>query len=266
VLRRPDSDNPFPYAVLTAPQQVAAAIKRAILEGGLKPGDRLPSEPELAHLFEVSRPTVRAGLQELCAAQILMVQRGRNGGYRVGDGSLASLEASVMEFISISLAVETLKPAEFLEVRFAHELLCAETAARRRTPEALARLEELHDQIRDPQYQQEARSAFELDLQFHRALAEATLNPLILSIEGAMITTLHRMTGDFAETAPQETLGDLGGIFTAVRDQDPEAARIAMARHLSRTASHYGFDSIPLAAEAPWTAGVGALPGSDRLA
>jgi GntR family transcriptional repressor for pyruvate dehydrogenase complex len=147
VLRRPHVDNLFPFTVLTAPQQVAAAIKREILEGGLKPGDRLPPEPELANLFGVSRPTVRAGLQELCAAQILLVQRGRNGGYRVGDFSLDTLEASVMEFISLSLVVETLTPEQFLEVRFAHELLCAETAARRRTPEDLARLDDIRVQI-----------------------------------------------------------------------------------------------------------------------
>lgn len=252
MLRRPHADNPFPYTVLTAPQQVAAAIKREILEGGLKPGDKLPSEQELAHLFSVSRPTVRTGLQELCAAQILVVQRGRNGGYRVGDFSLDSLEASVMEFISLSLVVETLKPEQFLEVRFAHELLCAETAARRRTAASVAKLEQLHTQIVEAFG--ESRRAFELDLQFHRALAEATLNPLILSIEGALIAVLHRIVGDATQTTPDETLANLTEIFHAVRDGRPEAAREAMRRHLSQTAIHYGFESNGASAGASWTA------------
>jgi GntR family transcriptional repressor for pyruvate dehydrogenase complex len=250
MLRRPQADNPFPYTVLTAPQQVAAAIKREILEGGLKPGDKLPPEQELAHLFSVSRPTVRTGLQELCAAQILVVQRGRNGGYRVGDFSLDSLEASVMEFISLSLVVETLKPEQFLEVRFAHELLCAETAARRRTPASLAKLEEIHAQIVGAY--SESRAAFELDLQFHRALAEATLNPLILSIEGALIAVLHRMIPDATQTTPDETLANLTEIFAAVRDARPEEAREAMRRHLSQTALHYGFEPNEAPADASW--------------
>jgi GntR family transcriptional regulator, transcriptional repressor for pyruvate dehydrogenase complex len=252
VLRLPRADNPFPYIVLTAPQQVAAAIKREILEGGLKPGDRLPPEQELAHLFSVSRPTVRSGLQELCAAQILVVQRGRNGGYRVGDFSLDSLEASVMEFISLSLVVETLKPEQFLEVRFAHELLCAETAARRRTAASLAKLEQIHTQIEEAYG--ESRRAFELDLQFHRALAEATQNPLILSIEGALIAVLHRMIGDATQTTPAETLANLNEIFNAVRDGRPDAAREAMRRHLSQTAIHYGFESNGARAGASWIA------------
>ena len=69
----------FAYTVLTAPQQVAAAIKQEILEGALRPGDRLPSEEDLARLFGVSRPTVRAGLQSLCASHVLVVQRGVAG-------------------------------------------------------------------------------------------------------------------------------------------------------------------------------------------
>src|SRR3954466_6508933 len=86
------------YTVLSAPRQIAAAIKREILEGTLKPGDRLPSEERLADLFGVSRPTVRAALQELSSAGTVVVQRGRGGGYRVSAFSLDSLQTTVTEF------------------------------------------------------------------------------------------------------------------------------------------------------------------------
>ena len=54
MLRRANPSNPFPYIVLTAPQQIAAAIKRQVLEGVLKPGDRLPVsvDPRHIHLFD----------------------------------------------------------------------------------------------------------------------------------------------------------------------------------------------------------------------
>ncbi len=144
------------------------AIKREILEGELKPGDQLPSEHELAELFGVSRPTIRAGLQELCAARILVVQRGRGGGYRVAHFSLETFEASVTEFISLSLVVETLQREQLLEVRRALELLSAELAAVRRTDEALRELEELAARLNEVRF--DSREAFELDLQFHRLL------------------------------------------------------------------------------------------------
>lgn len=226
-----------PYVVLTAPRQVAAAIKRDILEGALKPGDKLPSEEELSVLFGVSRPTVRAGLQELCASQILVVQRGRSGGYRVGEFSFDGLETSVTEFISLSLVVDALKPAQFFEVRCAHELLSAERAAHRRTDEQMARLDELADAVRALD---DSREAFELDLRFHRLLAEATGNPLAVSFEAAMIAVLHRLLGDGRAISPQASLGSVTEIIEAVRLQDGDAAREAMRRHLEHSRMYYG--------------------------
>lgn len=225
------------YRVLTAPQQVAETIRREILEGVLKPGDKLPSEQELAGLFGVSRPTARAGLQQLATAGILVVHRGRNGGYYVGDFSLEALEETVLRFISLSLALEALKPEQFLEVRVAHELLCAETAARRRSPEIIARLDSVAALIEEASL--EPRVAFDLDLQFHRILAEATENPLILGFEGAMIAVLHRFVGDGASISPRDALGEVREIIDAVRDADPLRAREAMRAHLRHSTVHY---------------------------
>lgn len=234
-----------PYAVLTAPQQVAAAIKREILEGVLKPGDKLPGEEQLAAQFGVSRPTARAGLQELCAAQILVVQRGRNGGYRVGTMSLSVLESSVSELLSLSLVVETLEPAQFFEVRSTLELLIAELAAVKRSEASLAQLEELKEEAVSTIGRPEA---FELDVRFHRRLAEASENHLIVAFEGAMIAVLHRLLGDGSRIDPRDTLGGMVAVVDAVRDQDPRRARRAMQQHLKAIATFYDLHELPDAA------------------
>jgi len=242
------SEGTAHYVIRSGPQQVAAAIKQEILEGMLKPGDLLPPELELASMFGVSRPTVRTGLHELCAAQILTVQRGRSGGYRVSELSLETLEVTVRDHLSLFLVVETLKPEHFFEVRAAHELLCAETAARRRTDVALRKLVALQRLIEDATAASEdadagspgRRRAFELDMEFHRALADATGNPLIVSFEGALIAVLHRFFGAGDSVSPQRSLGNAGDVVDAVRAQDSEAAREAMRRHLGHSVSHYG--------------------------
>jgi GntR family transcriptional regulator, transcriptional repressor for pyruvate dehydrogenase complex len=236
-----------PYSVLTAPQQVAAAIKRDILEGVLKPGDKLPAADQLAALFGVSRPTVRAGLQELCAAQILAVQRGRSGGYRVGNMSLSVLESSVSELISLSLVVETLDPAQFFEVRYTLELLIAEVAAVKRSESSLAQLKEVRHQAEETT---ERQDAFDLDLRFHRLLAQATENNLMVTFEGAMIAVLHRLLGDGSRISPEDALGGLIGVVDAVQARDPIAARRAMQCHLRGLASFYGLRPGPHALEA----------------
>jgi DNA-binding FadR family transcriptional regulator len=233
--------------VRTAPQQIAAAIKQEILDGTLKPGDKLPPELDLAELFGVSRPTVRAGLQELCAREILTVQRGRNGGYRVAELSLEALEASVRDFLSLSLVVETLKPSQFLEVRYAVELLVAETAARARSFDRLRQLETLAATIEAGGHA--PRKAFELDLEFHRLMAEATENPLILTFERAMIAVLHSLIGDGASVSPDHSLGNIPDIVTAVREHDAGAAREAMHEHLMRSAAYYGLRAKTLASD-----------------
>jgi GntR family transcriptional repressor for pyruvate dehydrogenase complex len=222
---------------MTAPQQVAAAIKQEILEGGLCPGDKLPSEEELAGLFGVSRPTARAGLQALCASHVLVVQRGRGGGYRVSDFSLTNLGAHVGDFISLSLVVDQLTPEQFLEVRYAHEVLCAEAAAERRTNSDLDALDAISDAIAGSALS--SRDAFELDLTFHRALADASHNPLIVGFEGAMIAGLHRLLDDGDSVDPTDSLGNVGEIIHAVRDRDPNLAGHAMRCHLEHSVTHY---------------------------
>jgi GntR family transcriptional regulator, transcriptional repressor for pyruvate dehydrogenase complex len=229
------------YTVLSAPRQIAAAIKREILEGILKPGDRLPSEERLAELFKVSRPTVRAALQELSSSGAVVVQRGRGGGYRVSAFSLDNLQTTVSEFIALSLVVEALRPAQFLEVRQELELLSAGAAATRRTSAQLEQLEEIEERIRhviaDPAAE-DPRHAFELDLEFHRALAEAANNPLIISFEGSMTAVLHYLFGSGVSVPPEEALGELPDVIEMVRRQDAAGARAAMARHLEHSIAH----------------------------
>jgi GntR family transcriptional repressor for pyruvate dehydrogenase complex len=228
------------YTVLSAPRQVAAAIKREILEGTLKPGDRLPSETRLSELFGVSRPTVRAALQELSSAGTVVVQRGRGGGYRVSAFSLDNLQTTVTEFIALSLVVETLTPPQFMEVRHELELLSAEAAARRRTGAQLVRLEDVESRvataIKNPG--EDPRHAFELDLEFHRLLAEAADNPLLISFEGAMTAVLHYLFGSGVSVPPEEALGGITEVIEAVRSQDAVEARQAMARHLEHSVRH----------------------------
>ncbi len=55
---------------------VANSLQQAITSGHLEPGERLPTESELAAQFDVSRPTIRAALQELKAMQLVHTRHG----------------------------------------------------------------------------------------------------------------------------------------------------------------------------------------------
>jgi DNA-binding FadR family transcriptional regulator len=61
-------------------EQVAQRLTDGIVLGVLDPGERLPSEPELARRFGVALITVREGLGILREAGLVETRRGREGG------------------------------------------------------------------------------------------------------------------------------------------------------------------------------------------
>jgi len=155
------------------------------------------------------------------------------------------LEMSVTNVISLSLVVETLRPDQFFEVRYALELLSAGAAARHRDRAAVQELEDIAAEIVEASA--EPRRAFELDLQFHRVLAAATQNPLLLSFERAMIAVLHRLLGDGASVSQAAALGNIIDVIDAVVAGEAAAAREAMRGHLAHSAAHFGLRKDGLA-------------------
>jgi DNA-binding transcriptional regulator YhcF (GntR family) len=70
-----DPDDPRPQS-----QQIANVLRAAIKTGRAKPGERLPSQPELARRYGVARETVKSALRTL-AAERLIVSRQGSGAY-----------------------------------------------------------------------------------------------------------------------------------------------------------------------------------------
>lgn len=66
---------------------VAGRVRKAIVRGELKPGDKLPSEAMLITEFEVSRPTIREAIRILESEGLISVSRGAHGGARVNPPS-----------------------------------------------------------------------------------------------------------------------------------------------------------------------------------
>jgi GntR family transcriptional regulator, transcriptional repressor for pyruvate dehydrogenase complex len=234
-----DSETPrLPnHRVESAPEQIGRAVKDWILDGTLQPGDRLPTEEQMTAIFGVSRPTIREALRELRAAHLLSSGRGRTGGYRVAEISARTLGSSVAEVISLSLQMQTLTYAQLFEVRLALEVQAAAAAAERHTDRDLVRLraalEELLQLPPDPE------ELLSRDLAFHRVLAEATHNPLIIGFAGAITTAFRRFAEDVQDIAAEEMVAHLDEVVVAVSAREPEAARQAMRAHLDYFASYF---------------------------
>lgn len=226
--------------VLSAPQQIASAITGLILDGSLRPGDRLPSVEAMATQFGVSRPTVREALRQLRTQHVLESSRGWNGGYRVAEFSLRNLSAGLGELISLSLVIRTLTYAQLFEVRHALDVLAAGLAAARRDDGDLERL-----QAALPGGEGVAPEvAADADLAFHRVLAETTHNPLISAFSAATTAAFRRFSTELHQAAPELVVAHLAEVVAAVEAGDAQAAQQAMRRHLAYSVEYFGLDDV----------------------
>lgn len=115
---------------------VADHLRRQIVRGELHEGEALPSEVTLTERYGVSRPTLREAFRVLEAEQLITVRRGARGGAIVHEPS-AAMVARYAGFV-LEHAGSTL--ADICEARVQIEGPCAAQAARRRTPDDIARL------------------------------------------------------------------------------------------------------------------------------
>ncbi|MGB9483554.1 MAG: FadR/GntR family transcriptional regulator, partial [Candidatus Dormiibacterota bacterium] len=216
-----------PVARRNTYQLVAEAISRAITEGRLAAGDRLPSERDLGETYSVGRSSTREAIRVL-ESQGLVRTDGR-GGYLVMDAGNLLRQA-----MGLLVDLERVEISELFEVRKTLEIETAGLAAARRSAgdlDAIAgRIQEMAAGLADPVRYSEA------DIGFHTDLAAATGNRLTVrlmdAIRGAM-TRAFAVAFQLPGNA-QLSLEEHRGIAAAVTACDPELARERMRSHLER--------------------------------
>lgn len=148
---------------------VADALRRLIALGALFPGERLPSERELAETLRVGRDSIRRATRTLSAEGLVETRLGRSGGTFVSDRPVQP------QRLSEEILASHREIRASYEFRLAVEPAAAALAAARATPEDVARITAIADE--------EAwsfRSWRSIDSRFHAAVAEASGNWLLL--------------------------------------------------------------------------------------
>ena len=208
-------------------EEVAAQLERLILEGALKPGDKLPPERELAERFDVSRSAVREALRSLELKGLVEPRPGE--GTLVRTPSLDSLLNPLASLLGQKLELV----GELLEVRTMVEPHLAGRAARNATAEDIAQLDNILKRHEEKVARQEL--AIEEDSEFHYTIARASKNSVILKVVDMMMDILRgsRERSLQVDGRPAKSLAGHRRIFNAIKRRDPEAAEKAMRQHLS---------------------------------
>ncbi|MGD8387429.1 MAG: FadR/GntR family transcriptional regulator [Desulfobacteraceae bacterium] len=220
-------------------QDVVEQIQDAVLEGRLRPGDRLPAERELGTLFGVSRGTLREALRVLEQKGLIEIRLGVGGGAVVQDAGSGPLSESLILLMrSQKVSLEHL--AEFRE-----EVEGAVTAlaARRADREDMKRLRDLLEQAGTyceagiAQWDEFVRT----DERMHMTISQIARNPLYAIILQTIHDNIHRYYNRFLPVAPdiiKENYQDLSDIVAAVEAHDAERARRVAAEHVRRFYEH----------------------------
>ncbi len=213
-------------------EEIVSQIKQLISKGELKPGDRIPSERELATMLGVSRPSVREAIMVLEAMGFV---ESRQGG---GTYVKALTEASIMN--PLAKLVEKRDPEllrSLAEVRMGLESWSAYLAARRATDSDIAEMRRLY-KIMEKQAAKGGWSP-DVDAEFHYAITAASHNSLQMhvldSIHSLFHATIQVALMEFyqQEGHVQLLLTHHHDIMEAIAAHDPELARKKMMEHLA---------------------------------
>ena len=212
--------------------QVSMQIKQLILDKDWKPGERIPSETELAELFGVSRVSVREALLKLNAIGLLE-SRFSGGNYVREVGADIYLNAIIP-----AAYVSSNSLLELLEFRQVMEAKQAGLAARKAKPEDVARLEEIHKDMVKNAGNLEAFS--EADLRLHIELARITQNSLLVACMELIRDVLgENMQKLVAQRGYESGINDHRQILAAIRENDERRAIQVMDDHVADICKSY---------------------------
>ncbi|HNJ83716.1 MAG TPA: FCD domain-containing protein [Piscinibacter sp.] len=209
--------------------RLAALLAAQLDKGGLKPGDRLPSEQQLADSHGVSRTVVREAVHQLKSRGLLVSRQG-SGVYVAAPEANKPLafDPSVLESVGAVVHV--------VEVRRVLEGEIAALAAQRATRTQVAGLKRALAEI--DRAEAEGRDGVAEDLAFHRAIGEATGNPQFSRLLGFLEQYLRegmRITrGNEARRRDfmQQVRDEHRAIVDAIAAHDVAAARRRATQHI----------------------------------
>jgi GntR family transcriptional repressor for pyruvate dehydrogenase complex len=207
-------------------EEIVVKVKNMIEKGRLHSGDQLPSERELAEVFNVSRSSVREALRSL-----------ETQGYlesRQGDGTYIARQPVETLINPLATVIFTEKDGqmELFEMRRLIEPQLAYLAAERATPEEIVMLGKALELQEDAYAKGE--SGTEVDKTFHYILAKASKNKVILRIVDNIMDLLAESRDRYlqVEGRPEKSLARHREVLEAIRSGNKELAARVMQDHL----------------------------------
>ena len=206
-------------------QEVAAHLKELIRDEKLKPGEKLPNEMELCELFSVSRPTIREAEKTLMSQGIIEIRRGK-GTYVTQMPGIAEDPLGLDFIMSPTLRLALIQARLIIEPGVAR--LAAETADDQDIAKIAASIRDMEEIVF------QGKVGINAELNFHKSIAEATRNPVIIRLVPVIMDSIVKTYRDAPRSSEdhRHAYEEHRSIYEAIAARDPEKSFEAMHSHL----------------------------------
>lgn len=209
-------------------ERIADHLQKLIAESQFEPGTQLPSRRDLAQSLGVSQATISGAIRLL--EQRGLVETKSGSGTYIADRATSVFAESMERLFHFSSCTDE----DLITFREMLEPSIATLAAQQATPEDVAKLRTLLEQVEEAHDKGDSDTSATADAAFHQALAEATRNALVIAVAAGLQEVLQSVL----KAQDQAIISAYGGrdhraIYDAVADHDPKGARAAMAEHMS---------------------------------
>lgn len=221
-------DDWRPVRNVRASEEVVERIRKTFF-AGMRPGDWLGTESDLAKRFDVSRITIRDAVRALETSGIVDVRVGARGGLRVAEPH----PDRFIDALAVQLHLLGVTFGEVIQAQRAIEPIAADLAARNATDEDLERMREVLRSAREAVDDAEEFTRRSID--FHAVVADVSgnrvLNATLMAMRGLQepkyaAHTHHPRAVELCRT--HQT------IFNHIAAHEPDKASAAMRRHLEK--------------------------------
>lgn len=164
----------------TAVEVIIDSIKTLLLTRQIRPGDKLPTETELAESLQISRGSVREAMKILSSFGIVSIRR--------GDGTYVSenMTGGLFDPLLFQMILTDYDKHKLLELRELMEIGMMKIVLEQASDEAIKNIRKAHENMAMAVESSQAtsRELAQLDSDFHVAIVQATANPLVQKIYG----------------------------------------------------------------------------------
>lgn len=206
---------------------IAEKLEKIIVEN-MKPGEKLPTEIELAERLSVGRSTIRESLKVLSSKGL--IQRGNEGTF-VSEKVNKCLIAPLNLLINMRIG----NVEELLELRQMLELEIILKAARNAEKDIIEELDYINWQMKEPGLSPD--SLQQLDIKFHNTIAKATGNTVLIELLNAVRQVIANNVEDnqMAAQMIEESINFHQQLIEAMREKDSNRAYVVLEKYFTLT-------------------------------